>query len=990
MSVYQDPSGPSGSQAPNAAPFCQWVGGVAKAFPSVTSFIVGNEVNTTRFWAPQHTAADPNAGPDSYEALLAQCYDTLKAINPNITVIGMGLSPRAVDSNSTAPLAFIRAVGAAYKASGRSSPIMDELAVHPYPNPNASPPPPPNLAGYQNPGFYGITQLGMVKQAVYDAFDGTGQPTTLTGLQLVVDEIGYQSDETGNSLYTGSETSPTVSEVLQASYYSFIVGFYACDPSISAVLLFHLKDEANLNATSSSGGWQSGLERPDGSQKPSYSSVKQSVALGCRGHVVNWSPVKGPLTASITGTSYGFGQGGGHESVQLKTSAITNGNATLARGSTTLGTINFLELPAGTQQVLVPIPPPFAPGVATLTITLTDDLGRVVTIHAPTVVPVAAAGPPPNNYLSFLSTPPPVNTGQSITVPIWINIGSGSVDAAAITLNYPSYLMEVTGVTLGNTDWTYTSLVTAGNGTVTFDLGAPRPFSGKSLIGTVTFKTSHAGTGMLLANASSTALDSKTRELVPLPAPPFTVQDRMRSHEPKPNGTGPGRRHVVRYLFAGLILVTVATMAPSASSAPAQRKASSDTIWIAALGDSYTAGNGLGGQNPITNVDNTACHGKDSHRSYDAYPWRLLADSSIQAKIWDDACSGATTDDISTQITDTVQHIGSAAKLVVLTIGGNDLNFSGIIPCLFSPVDVIRLFSLAAGAAGIPAGITTAAGLTAWCGAQINANAKNVPDVLQAVRGSLLLVHVKMPNAVVALVGYPTLTVPGCNSLWDSKLASLQSRFDLGEIALVAELNADYGQHFRFLEVGQPFANGDHGPCAASSNQWVRGVDLNPYWASFHPNAVGNDQIAKLLISHGALTWAGASAGGGGSVAGGGVTTTPTSAGGTSSPPPSTGSIVVGYHIEDDFLGGTWARTDPNNGTWYSHSNPPPNGAYWYPNNLGVGVDCARAAASYTVKFADGHTETWNTWFHVTDGKWYPSAATREVYHNGSYGLPSC
>lgn len=103
-------------------------------------------------------------------------------------------------------------------------------------------------------------------------------------------------------------------------------------------------------------------------------------------------------------------------------------------------------------------------------------------------------------------------------------------------------------------------------------------------------------------------------------------------------------------------------------------------------------------------------------------------------------------------------------------------------------------------------------------------------------------------------------------------------------------------------------------------------------------------------------------------------------------PPPQ----VRGFTVEDVFLGGTWARADPNNGTWYSRGNRPANGAYWYPNGLGVGVDCARAAAGYVVKFAGGRTETWNTWFHVTDGKWFPSAAARETRANGFYGLPGC
>jgi hypothetical protein len=101
-------------------------------------------------------------------------------------------------------------------------------------------------------------------------------------------------------------------------------------------------------------------------------------------------------------------------------------------------------------------------------------------------------------------------------------------------------------------------------------------------------------------------------------------------------------------------------------------------------------------------------------------------------------------------------------------------------------------------------------------------------------------------------------------------------------------------------------------------------------------------------------------------------------------------SAPKGFTIGDFFLGGTWARNDPNNGTWHSKGNPPANGAYWYPNGLGVGVDCARAAAAYTVHFAGGRTETWNTWFHVTDGKWFPSAAASETSVNGFYGLPAC
>jgi hypothetical protein len=280
---------PANAQTPDPAAFCQWVGNVASRYRSVTKIIVGNEVNATRFWSPQHTASDPTAGPDTYEATLARCYDVLKAVNPAVQVIGMGLAPRSVSASSTKPLDFIRLVGKAYRASGRTAPIMDALAIHPYPNPNASPPPPPDRARYEDPGFFGIPQMDRVKQAVYDAFNGTGQPTTMNGLRFFLDEIGYQSNENGKPGYTGSESSPSVSETDQATYYARIVQLYSCDPTVAAVLFFHLIDETNLNVTPTSGGWQSGLEYPNGTPKPSYAAVKAAIAAGCTGAATTWS-----------------------------------------------------------------------------------------------------------------------------------------------------------------------------------------------------------------------------------------------------------------------------------------------------------------------------------------------------------------------------------------------------------------------------------------------------------------------------------------------------------------------------------------------------------------------------------------------------------------------------------------------------------------------------------------------------------------------------
>lgn len=130
-------------------------------------------------------------------------------------------------------------------------------------------------------------------------------------------------------------------------------------------------------------------------------------------------------------------------------------------------------------------------------------------------------------------------------------------------------------------------------------------------------------------------------------------------------------------------------------------------------------------------------------------------------------------------------------------------------------------------------------------------------------------------------------------------------------------------------------------------------------------------------------------------------TPTPTVSPSPTQPMPTSGNptFTGGYFIADAVLGGTWPRTDPWNGTWYSRSNRPPNAAdYWWANGLGVGFSCGTYAASYTVRFNNGTTQTWNTWLRSTDtwggrviGLWVPSAVARDVNVNGiPPGMPRC
>ena len=121
--------------------------------------------------------------------------------DPAIQVVGIGLSPRGNDkpkakSNvSTSPVRFLRALGAWYRASGRTRPLMDSFSFHPYPNRATDPL--DRGYGWPNAGF---VNLDRIKLALWDAFNGTAQPTTLNGLGST------STKSVGRSTPRGSDT----------------------------------------------------------------------------------------------------------------------------------------------------------------------------------------------------------------------------------------------------------------------------------------------------------------------------------------------------------------------------------------------------------------------------------------------------------------------------------------------------------------------------------------------------------------------------------------------------------------------------------------------------------------------------------------------------------------------------------------------------------------------------------------------------------------
>ena len=132
----------------------------------------------------------------------------------------------------------------------------------------------------------GPADLNRLKQAVWDAFHGTAQPTfaeaggggvsgqpQLRALRFELAEVAVQVRilQSLASEYTYSENVPVADEARQANAYPSLLRYFACDPAVADVLLFLLIDQQDLRR------YQSGLLRIDGSRRPSFDSVRSAI-----------------------------------------------------------------------------------------------------------------------------------------------------------------------------------------------------------------------------------------------------------------------------------------------------------------------------------------------------------------------------------------------------------------------------------------------------------------------------------------------------------------------------------------------------------------------------------------------------------------------------------------------------------------------------------------------------------------------------------------
>jgi hypothetical protein len=283
LSVYPFGSSQTPLSDQDQADFATWTAALARAVPSVHGFIIGNEPNLNRFWLPQFGPSGEDVAAPAYEALLARTYDALKAVSPKIMVFGGAVSPHGVDKPNTgrdthSPTTFIPDMGAAYRASGRTKPIMDGFAFHPYEDNSSVPPTETHPAPLTE---VAVADYDKLVALLGQAFDGTAQQGS--SLPILYDEFGVETQIPSSKVseYTGTEPSTIqpVDEKTQGEYYREAFQLAFCQPNVIGIFIFHVVDEPSRPS------WQSGVFYLDGTAKSSLPVVNAAANQVYRGVV---------------------------------------------------------------------------------------------------------------------------------------------------------------------------------------------------------------------------------------------------------------------------------------------------------------------------------------------------------------------------------------------------------------------------------------------------------------------------------------------------------------------------------------------------------------------------------------------------------------------------------------------------------------------------------------------------------------------------------
>ena len=276
------------------------------------------------------------------------------------------------------------------------------------------------------------------------------------------------------------------------------------------------------------------------------------------------------------------------------------------------------------------------------------------------------------------------------------------------------------------------------------------------------------------------------------------------------------------------VVVPICLVTPAAADPPAQVPVQR----YVALGDSYAAGPLI----PVPTGEPAGC--LRSNRNYPSVVAKTLGIADFR----DVSCSGATTENITGpqdvplgQNAPQLEALTSDTELVTISIGGNDIGFTGIVTecAQRSPLQ--------------PTGSACKDHYTAGGTDEL---AQRIEEAAPQVAGVLAAVDERSPDARVLLVGYPAILPdegPGCFPVVP---------FSPGDVAYLREveksLNAMLADEAaragaEFVDTYTPSIG--HDACQPPGTKWVEGLVPTAPAAPVHPNALGMAQIGAVVAA---------------------------------------------------------------------------------------------------------------------------------------------
>jgi lysophospholipase L1-like esterase len=256
-----------------------------------------------------------------------------------------------------------------------------------------------------------------------------------------------------------------------------------------------------------------------------------------------------------------------------------------------------------------------------------------------------------------------------------------------------------------------------------------------------------------------------------------------------------------------------------------------------ALGDSYVAGLGIPGRAGAV----AGCG-----QSLSSYPY--LVARALRLKLTDMSCSSATIASLSDAEatgdgTNPAQlsALSPATTLVTLGIGGNDVDWGGVI-ARCTELDLLpALIPGRAGSDATPCRDHYARGGGNVLGQRIQAVGGQLAETLTGIRQ-------RAPRARVYVIGYPDLlpaTGAGCGGALG---------LTAGDIAFLntEELRLNAALERAALAAGDRYVNTyaaseGHSACATPAGRWIEPLILSASAAPLHPNASGEQSMADLI-----------------------------------------------------------------------------------------------------------------------------------------------